>query len=195
VWYLTPPNQFLLTHFPTDDKWQLIDPPIQKKYLDKLVHCEIDPRLLQFGIRLEAILKVLNEKAFPTFVYVENEPKCEFIIRDAPLSKTLRQGQKLSFQFESKNIASMGVFNKGKWVEIPKNGRVFQTEIVPAEGILAVGITRTSAEKSYDRILKYLVEYWPGTVHATLSTRSTKARCSAEAPRCPTGKTRTRPAR
>jgi hypothetical protein len=50
--FLTPPSQFIYTHFPEDPKWQLLEKPISKTEWENLVY--LRPAFFKLGLKLES---------------------------------------------------------------------------------------------------------------------------------------------
>jgi len=51
-YFLTPPSQFIYTHFPEDPKWQLLEKPISKTDWESLVY--LRPAFFKLGLKLES---------------------------------------------------------------------------------------------------------------------------------------------
>jgi hypothetical protein len=49
-WFLTPPEQFIHTHFPDEARWQLLDPPVTRKQFNEMPDAK--PAFFRYGLKL-----------------------------------------------------------------------------------------------------------------------------------------------
>ncbi|HLF19999.1 MAG TPA: transglutaminase domain-containing protein, partial [Bacteroidota bacterium] len=84
-YFLTPPEEFVYDHFPTDEKWQLLETPVTREQYENFVY--LRPAFFWTGLKLvshtNAIVKSKNELK----VTLEAAP-------DALVLATLNQGEK-----------------------------------------------------------------------------------------------------
>ncbi|ELT97330.1 hypothetical protein CAPTEDRAFT_77647, partial [Capitella teleta] len=55
--FLTDPEAFIFTHFPSDKKWQLLARPVTRQEFDQLAY--LDPGFFETGLTLESHRKVI----------------------------------------------------------------------------------------------------------------------------------------
>lgn len=57
-YFMTPPSQFIFSHFPEDSRWQLLDKPLTKEEYEDLVYLEAD--FFNLGLMIEEKNGILN---------------------------------------------------------------------------------------------------------------------------------------
>lgn len=92
-WFLTPPDQFIYTHFPEDPKWQLLQSPISKSEFENLPY--LRAAFFKYGLELKDILENVIRVDSDLSLSI-NSPE-ESFISVALLKNSQRLPRKLTF--------------------------------------------------------------------------------------------------
>ena len=158
TFYLARPDEFLLSHNPSNPKWQLMEIPYSEGAIGKLMRSKINPLFFRLGFSLKETVETLEKDDAAAFVEIVQDPKVELLVREAPMIRFLRPGQKAVFRFESDKIKTIAILNNNRWTRLERNESLFSGEIQAVKGPLIVGVKTNPLAGSFDRILKYAVE-------------------------------------
>lgn len=156
VRFMTPPETSILTHFPTDRKWQLLDKPLTATEFEK--QPKVSSFLLDLGVTRSAIYDQLKDKPFKDFVQIYYPPS-SFRIIDIPFRKHLQAGKKYEFHLESDDFDGMVMMaaSDGSPLWFTKDKNQFKITLTPKAGILRV-FGKMPGEQQIHGVLEYLVE-------------------------------------
>lgn len=149
--FLTPPEQMIFTHFPTDPRWQLLQTPLTLQQFESLP--TVDDDLFGMGVPAKTVWKMLQTPGFPGFVktYAHDGP---LTVVAAPLSGYVRAGQECQFIVEAPLATQMALIHNGQWIPLQRRGRHFSGTIRPQAGELRLAQQCQSAEQ-YQVVLQY----------------------------------------
>lgn len=151
--FLTPPDQFIFSHYPHEMKWQLLDSPIShQEYTDW--PRPPPARLLQLGVPADKVRIYLGYKLPGGLVQAFDLYGPKITLRKVPLQKKLKQGTH-TFRIEAPGVLEIALINGRQWHHLTKNGSVFEGSVPVDKGDLVVGVRTRSL---YAGILKYTVE-------------------------------------
>jgi hypothetical protein len=153
-YFLTPPDQFIFTHFPKDRHWQLLRQPISAKEFAR--QPRVGKELFQMGVSAAAVRQQLKDG---DVVKAWQRPGAKVTIRQAPLQGLLRAGSSYRFRIETADYTSFAVFYQGQWIYLQRNGPVFECTVEAAKAgqLILRGKPRDSKDDYYWDILGYVV--------------------------------------
>jgi hypothetical protein len=156
-YFLTPPDEFIFTHFPDNPKWQLLKDEVTRDDFDRFNKAGRDVSMFR-GMSEEFKAK-LRDGSFRGFVTVYSHPGVTVLIRKAPLEKHLRDGARHLFRVESAGFAAMAVRGAGdKITRLTRKGNVFEGEVSVGKGALQVAGQIPPKGELYWAVLEYVVE-------------------------------------
>lgn len=154
--FLTPPEEFIFTHFPVESRWQLLPTPVSQEEFKRWPRVPV--RFFDLGFTAKEVGLKVQEKGFTEFVQVFDPPGPKILVRTAPLERTLRNGSKYRFRIETVAFEEMSIFNAGKLSSIPRKADgSFDTELVARKGDLRVTGWFVGS-KNNESILRYKVD-------------------------------------
>jgi hypothetical protein len=154
-YFLTPPDLLIISHFPQDPKWQLLDAPLTAAQFDQ--QPKVDPGLWALGVSPATVRAQINDQAVKEFVRVLTYTGPALTLVNAPLRKNLEAGKEYKFHFKSDGLAAMSVLHDGQVTFFKKTGNDFQLNLVVRKGRLVVGGSMPT-QKNHAAFLEYFVE-------------------------------------
>ena len=155
--FLTPPEQFVFTHFPADSKWQLLTPVVTRE--EFLQWPKIELPLFQFGWKIEDVRKQLKKDPSRGIVQAGDPIPMRLTFRAAPLEGKLKAGTRYKFHAEAAGIAEMAFLMGGKAIKLKRKDTIFEGEVVARKGKLAVGVRPPHGKSQFFHfVLEYEVE-------------------------------------
>jgi hypothetical protein len=152
--FLTPPDQFVFTHFPTEAKWQLLDEPVSAEAFRQ--RPRVDHLLFEMGITAQAVRKVVEHPDFHELVKVYAYPGKPITLHAAPLDGHLKAGAKYRFRIEAESFSRIAVENEGRLHHLARKGKVFEGTVTAPRGKLTLrGLTRNDRQMRFWAILEY----------------------------------------
>jgi hypothetical protein len=131
--FLVAPDQLIFTHWPADAKWQLLPEPLKEKDFDQ--QPPVNPQLFRMGVTPAAIRKTIDDKDFRELVITYDYPGNPVTIREAPLQKDLKVGNKYKFRIESTSFRGIVAENGGRrFLFSPRKGKVFEGTVIAPPG-------------------------------------------------------------
>lgn len=155
LWFDTPPELFLLHHFPQDGRWKLASGAASLSdfeataYVD---HYSLES-LRALGFPDAAILKGAVSGDLPrSWAY----PGYAVKVRSAPLRASLAAGEKHTVELESSDIKKAYAVSGGSWTELAREGRTFRGSFTAARGeVWIAGFLSFQGKESYWPFLIY----------------------------------------
>lgn len=134
-WFFTPPEQFIFSHFPEDDRWQLIRDKLKLKDFNRMpiVHHAI----FQAGFDSKLMFEVASSGDAKEFVEIYNT-RHPYKIIEAPFVSPLIRGKQYSFSIMSEKIKQMEIEESGRTVPFQKEGNVFKLNYTPTGKVLYI---------------------------------------------------------
>jgi hypothetical protein len=156
LYFLTPPEKLIFSHFPLEARWQLLNPPLSLSAFQKLPF--VDQRIFELGATPEVLHATMKEKSFREFVHAFEHPGLNTTMIQAPLSKHLQSGKEYEFSFKSDDYDDIVIDVKGKRVRLVREGTMFRGRVQLEKGIAhVIGKVKWDQSK-YSGILQYIVE-------------------------------------
>jgi hypothetical protein len=156
-YFLTPPAQMVLTHLPSDPRWQLLSRPLTLAQFEALprVHAE----LFSMGVSPDAVWDQIASKRVGNFVRVYNHSGPVRLV-SGPLQGQLRRGADYYFAVEAPAAAQLALVNNGRWVFLQRNGSRFEGAVRPDAGDLKLVMQRLPSDRIFQTVLSYGVNAW-----------------------------------
>ena len=138
-WFDPTPEIFVFTHFPNEEKWQLLDKPVARDVFLQMP--PLSPNLVSWGFNPVATFSYFtkNKDIWFPFVYsVDTKWKINMM----PVCSELKVGESYNFEFvvpQNEEIAI--ICNNKDWVHLNKDGDKFSVTFTPEKrgtAILAV---------------------------------------------------------
>ena len=126
-YFFTPPEQLIFSHFPLEEKWQALTPPVDAKEFAKYAKA-VDSRFFCCGISADAVKTKLAEPNFRELVKIFDVPGGKVLIHDAPLDRRLKQGTRYHFKVASNSseYPGLAIINNDEWTDFRRKGDVFE---------------------------------------------------------------------
>ncbi len=156
-WFLTPPEQFIFSHFPDDPAKQFLTPPIDADTYRGWP--KESQRLLMLGFQVKDIQETLNKPDFHELV--EAYPVkggSPILLIKAPLEKHLKAGTSYKFHIKAESYPGLAFINNGEWQKITPDNGAYHYTITPHAGELQVSVLLPGHGTNYLTILRYVVE-------------------------------------
>ncbi len=137
--FLPPPQEMILTHFPLDYRWQLLARPLTRAQFAALTPVNVG--FVRVGILRELYLRNNMEVDDPSG---STAPRNAYAalggvrILNAPLDRALMPGRDYYFTIEAPQAADMALRNNDHWQKLRKNGTRFEGVIWPDPGEMAL---------------------------------------------------------
>lgn len=151
--FLVAPEQLILSHFPEEDEWQLLDRPLQRGEFERM---RAVPRtLFAVGFSPEAIRATALAPGVEDFPLVGPQGP-DVRVLEAPIAGTLPAATPVRVEIEWPGAAEMALVTNGVWTKLTRTGVRF-SGVVAAAGKSVTLVGRTSASAPYATLLHYNV--------------------------------------
>jgi tetratricopeptide (TPR) repeat protein len=156
-YFLADPQKLAFTHFPREEKWQLVDPIATREDFESTPRASFEVFDLQNDFR--KIKEATQEKTFRSFVLIYSPPAIPFRMIDGPLSKHLASGRPYRFVFEApEECAAMSIDLNGESVPLTRKRFTFEGTIRPRRGPTELRASLKSSPQVMFGLLKYDAE-------------------------------------
>jgi len=135
-YFMPPPEALVFTHFPRKANCQLLTEPISEKEFDR--QPKVSGRFFEVGVTPSAIRKALAAEDFPGLVKISETPGSSFVLKEAPLTGSLKPGTKYHFRIETADFPAVIVSNGGRNFALARKGKHFEGTIVAPRGTIKV---------------------------------------------------------
>lgn len=155
-YYLTPPDIFLYSHLPEDPQYQYVKTPITKEQFEAWP--KIDYKWFTLGVK-PALIRANLDKKSASFPEIYDHPAARIKIIEAPLTSTLRAGNKAVLRIEAPGAMEVQVINNNDFIkmELKKFG-VYEAALMPKKGKLSISARLPGKGDSFWTILAYHVD-------------------------------------
>jgi hypothetical protein len=153
-YFLVPPEELILSHFPQDMQWQLVEVPLTRTDFERM---RAVPRtLLRVGFRASEIRTTALTPGVTDFPLAGPLGPHVRIVH-APVSGTLPASARVTFEVEWPGAQDVAIVTNGQWTKLVRSGNRFRGETTAAgSSVSLVGRTDAAAE-SYHTLLHYRV--------------------------------------
>jgi hypothetical protein len=158
TFFLASPEQFMFSHLPVDDAWQLqATPRVSKAEFESMP--TLEPAFFHLGISGENVWREMKNPGLSgNFVRTYDIPYHQAIVQQAPLSYRLVTDQPIRFAIHSDAFEEMAIVQNDKWTPIPKAGALFAMNIVPHNSGELMVVGKTADATNYTTLLGYVVK-------------------------------------
>lgn len=154
-YFLVDPDALILSHYPKDDKWQLLARPLSRSDFERI---PIVPRVVvnagfaPAAIRVAALQSDLRD--FP-LVGVRDQRQARVI--SAPIGGTLKRGSSVAVDIYWPGATDVALVSGGNWTYLHREGNHFRGQAPAAASALQV-VGRPFATRVYETLLQYSVQ-------------------------------------
>ncbi len=138
-WFDPKPEIFIFTHFPKEDKWQLLNKPVTRDEFLRIP--PLSPELVSWGFNPDATFSYFiktKDASFPEIFSIDMTWKVNMM----PVCSELKIGKSYDFEFVlSQNEEVAIICNNKDWVRFKQDGDKFSVTFTPeskGQAILAV---------------------------------------------------------
>ncbi len=153
--FLTPPDKLIFTHYPEEDRWQLLDTPVTHQQFEQ--QPRVSQELFELGVSVKDLRNAMGEEAFRDFVKTYSHPGVNTSIISAPVALYLRSGTQYSFDLKSADYSKITLISGGKWQPFQQDGNAFRyTGALPRGPVKIAGMLK-EGDSRYHTFLEYFV--------------------------------------
>ena len=153
-WFNPSPEIYVFSHFPEENRWQLLDKPISRDAFLKIP--PITPKFENWGFDAKELLNHFvssTHSGFPDFFSINIDWK----IIKIPVSAELKRGTPYEFVFEMPETEEIAIFLNDKHFFAEKNGNRHTINITPDKRGSAL-VTIKQKNGQFAGVLKYEVK-------------------------------------
>jgi hypothetical protein len=157
-YFFPAPDQIIYTHFPREEKWQLLPDALSEKDFD--AQPKVSSRMFEMGVTTVALKKALGEKDFPGLVKVFSYPGKPVTLKEVPLKNRLKVGSKYHFVIEATDFPALTASGDGRTIAFTRRGKVFEATIIAPSGKITIdgAVPAGGSKITLHRILEYVGE-------------------------------------
>jgi len=154
-WFDTRSDEFIFSHLPSDEQWQLNDTRISKEQFERLPY--VSSLFFKMGFNgnycyPSALNGTINE--LPDTYYVNGDIR----MVSMPYDKMIRSGKTIKVRVKSDKAVKIAYSNNGRITEMAKDGNEFSAIIRTTPGSLSLMANFGGDAMTYDTFLEYVVE-------------------------------------
>lgn len=151
-WFCVPPEEFIFSHLPEDNDWQLTSPTITMKQYEEL------PFLNDSFFKMGFDSKVIFKKGISGEIreFVETFP-LDYPIKgaDLPFARKIVRGKEYTFSIESIYLENVAIIDGGEWIDLEKEGDVFKIKHSPKGDKIEIVVKVNWFDKEFLTIAVY----------------------------------------
>jgi hypothetical protein len=154
-WFLTPPEQMIFSHLPSEAKWQRLPRTVSKGQFRKLPR--VRGSAFALAISAEQIRAGARARRFPGIV--ETFPLPEAVrINAAPVARVITAGTRYAFSVHAPAMEEVVVVDGDSWHPLLRDGETFAIEVEPQRAGRLLVMARGGAAAEFAPFLVYDVE-------------------------------------
>lgn len=152
AYFLVPSEQLILSHFPEDSRWQLVQQPLARRDFERMP--AVPRALFEVGFTPAAVrVSALSSRDFPR---VGSQPAAVQVLR-APLSGTVAQSTLIELDLIWPGVTEVALVSGEVWTQLSRSGDRFHGA-APAAASAVYVVGRSSADpREYVTLLHYTV--------------------------------------
>ena len=152
-YFLVKPSELVLSHFPQDERWQLLAKPMRRSEFERLplVHRTV----LNAGFDANTIRATALATKVKTFPLVGSRRDVRIV--NAPINGTLQRKSTVSIDIIWPSATEVALVSGGVWRKLIREGDHFRGEAVAIESALAL-VGRMPGSKEFETLLHYQVQ-------------------------------------
>ncbi|MFP4362491.1 MAG: transglutaminase domain-containing protein [Spirochaetia bacterium] len=152
-YFLTPPEEFIFTHLPTDPQWQLLDDPLTLNEFENQVY--VRPEIFVYGFSAEEVREAASDPGSGSVVRTSDIFGTPVEIRHAPITGNLETGEEYFFEMYMPDSEGAAVINGGEWVFLEEKDGVYSGVITANRGDIKLTSRLPGRGNNYYTILWY----------------------------------------
>lgn len=152
-YFLVDAQELILSHYPEQSEWQLLDAPVRRKDFERMP--QVPRTLVNAGFDPAEILAATLARKLRSYPLVGVKEDVRIIA--APLSGVLPRSSTVSFVVDWPGAADVALVSGGAWHHLKREGSRFRGETVAAESTVSL-VGRTNGSKSFETLLQYQVQ-------------------------------------
>ena len=154
-WFDVRPDEFIFSHLPADEQWQLNDTRISKDQFERLPY--VSSLFFKMGFNgsycyPSALSGTINE--LPVAFYVNGDIR----MVSMPYDKRILDGKTIKIRIRSDKAIKMACNNNGRITIMTKQGNEFSATVRTTPGPLSLMANFGGDTMTYDNFLEYEVE-------------------------------------
>jgi hypothetical protein len=151
-YFLVNPNELILSHFPEEDDWQLLQKAVRRSDFQRL---PMVPRaIVNAGFDAEMIRNTALAHGVRNFPLAAARDGVRIIT--APLNGTLRRESTVSIDVSWPGAKEVALVSGGVWRHLVREGDRFRGEAIASENLVSL-VGRTGGNKEFETFLQYEV--------------------------------------
>ena len=154
-WFDPKPEIYIFTHLPSEEKWQLLDKPVNRDLFLKTP--PLSPKLVGWGFHPVEMFAYFSKRASAWFPFVYSSD-LTWTVKTMPVSGELKIGASYDFEFVLPQNEDVAIIVNGKdWVRFAQDGDRFSAVFTPeAAGQAVVAVKQPTGR--YAGIFQYEVK-------------------------------------
>jgi len=154
-WFDPSPEIYIFSHFPAEEKWQLLDKPVSRDWFLKTP--PLSPKLVGWGLHPAETFAFFNKTSNDWFPFVYSVDLA-WTINAMPASGNLKIGGAYDFEFVLPNNDDVAIIvNNTDWVRFTRDGEKFSATFAPESAGQAIVAVRQPTGK-YAAVFQYDVK-------------------------------------
>jgi hypothetical protein len=154
-WFDVRPDEFIFSHLPTDEQWQLNYTRISKAQFERLPY--VSSLFFKMGFNGSycyplALNGTINE--LPEAYYVKGDIR----MVSMPYDKIIGSGKTIKVRIKSDKAVKIAYSNNGRITEMAKDGNKFSAIVRTIPGSFSLIVNFGGDAMTYDTFLEYVVE-------------------------------------
>ena len=153
-WFNVNPKEFIFTHLPEDDQWQLTSTNITLAQFETLPR--LDEEFFKLGFNPDEVFKEAVSGKTKDFVETYSPDLPLKAIR-MPYANNLKKGEPVTVVISSDYAEQIAVVNKPVWVYFAKKDNQFSITYTPLDTTLEIAVKTNSYDKTFSTLAVYHV--------------------------------------
>ena len=154
-WFDTHPKEFIFTHFPEVQTWQLLTSQLTLKQYETLPY--VGKEFFKYGFKNDYTLK--NALGGVILQFVEAYAlKFPLKVISVPYKKEIEENKVYDLKIESNYAEQIALINNGDWIYFSKEGNIFTLQAKPKKGEMSISVKNNPQDKDFETVLQYDVK-------------------------------------
>ncbi|HEY5744696.1 MAG TPA: transglutaminase domain-containing protein [Chryseolinea sp.] len=154
-WFCVSPEEFIFSHLPESEDWQLTNPKITLRQFEAMPR--LDDSFFKLGFNAEDAYKEVLSGAIKEFVSTYST---DFPVQaiDVPLNKVIAKGQEYALTLQSDYAEAIAIIDDGEWTYFKKENNRFSSNYIPKGNKLKIAVKINWYDNNFSTILEYEVD-------------------------------------
>ncbi len=151
-WFDVNPKEFIFSHLPEEDKWQLLEETITLKQYEKLP--KLDDTFFKLGFNLDQVYSDAINGTVEEFAETFTIP-CPVKAIQLPYTKKIKRSETIEFILQSEQATEMVLIDGKDWIPFTKEGNTFSLSHQPKHKKISITLKTSKTGKNYSGIINY----------------------------------------